>query len=329
MASAAARASSTSRTSCHGAAHSPDLPDEAALGEPVASRPEGREPGAERRNLPRRGGRVQPDVLQLVGDHVRHQRQPPGRVRIVVGADDDLVRDRRGRARRVGIQGDDPVAHRAGRDAEHPSELPATQDPDRGARRERRRRVGRRQADSEAVERVLDEVALVDRVQEVRVAVRRQFDELALRRRIPVTQGGVRAQRVAKGEELDQLVAGRRHDVEVDAIRAAVVVDVAEHQRAGRRKRREAALPLKPERHQRIDDVRDVVGCRLDPEVDHVLARHPRHRRAADVLGVRARPCGLDQPRDVARHVRRLRVPRVEGRRQLLVGADREVGHRP
>ena len=69
-------------------------------------------------------------------------------------------------------------------------------------------------------------------------------------------------------------------------------------------------------------------GIRLDPEVDDVLAGHPGHGRAADVLEPRPGPRGLDQPGDVARDVLRPRVPGMERRGQQLVGADRQIGHR-
>ena len=269
-------------------------------------------------------------MLQLVGDDVGHRGQPAAR-----------RRRRRRRRRRSGRRPTRPGSPGRGRGRPCGSRARGRRSPASGpAARPRGSpivepggsgsgRIGRTLADAEPVEGLQHEAALVDRVQQVGVAVGRGLHELLLRPRVPVAQRGVGPQRVAEREQLGELVTRRRHDVEVDAERRPVVVHVAEHQGPGRREGGEPALPLEPEREQRVGDLRDLVRVGLDAEVDDVLARHPGHRRAADVLGDRPGPRGRDQAGDVERDVPRARIPRVERRGQPLVGADRELGHRP
>ena len=267
-----------------------DLADEPPLREPVLGRPERRQPGPQRGVLPGGRGGIEAHVLQLVRDDVAPLAQPPRGVDIVIAAHDQLVRDGRGRAGRVRVERDDPVAHRPRRDREHPAELAAAHDPDRGAGWQRDGAVRRRAADPGPVQRVEDEVGLARRVQLVQPAVGRLVDDPPLGLGVRLAQRGVRAQRLAERDELGELPAGRRHDVEVDPVRLARRgLDRAGEHRPGRRERGDAALAAEAERQERVGDRRDVVRVRLDAEVEDVLARQPRHRRAADVLDDRPR----------------------------------------
>ena len=82
------------------------------------------------------------DVLQLVGHDVAATGQPQRGADVVVGADHQLVGDGRARAVDVGVEDRDAVAHRPGGLGEHPAELAATEDADRGGRQDRLRRMG-------------------------------------------------------------------------------------------------------------------------------------------------------------------------------------------
>ena len=262
----------------------PHLADEAPLGEPVLRGAEGGEPGAQRRSLCRGGGGPDADVLQLVGDDVAQRTEAAGGIDVVIAPDDELVRHGRRRAARVRVERDDPVAHRARREREHPAQLAAAHDPDRGARRHRRGAVGRWLPDAEPVQRVEDEPALARRVQAVGLAVRCRVDDPPLRLGVRVAERVVRAQGLAERDELGQLPAGRGHDVEMDRVRAPVVDDGAREHRPRRRERGDALLAAEAEREDPLADRGDVVRVRLDAEVHEVLARESRHRRGSDVL---------------------------------------------
>ena len=131
-------ASSTPRTSRHGAAHSPisRMNRRSASRSWVASsarQPRAQRAPARRPRRPRRGPRAPARRSRR-----RSSRPAAGRRRRRRSAPTiDLVGDRRRRAVRVGVEGDDPVAHRARREPEHPAQLAAAQDPDRRARRQR------------------------------------------------------------------------------------------------------------------------------------------------------------------------------------------------
>ena len=79
------------------------------------------------------------DVLQLVGDDGAPLGQPERRTDVVVGADDELVGDGGAGAVDVGVEDRDAVAHRPGRLGEHPAQLAAAEDADRGGRQDGRR----------------------------------------------------------------------------------------------------------------------------------------------------------------------------------------------
>ena len=121
-----------------GGGRQPEAGHEAALGEPVLRHAEG---AAARADGDARGldgvDERSVDVLQLVG----HDGAAAGQLR---RAHDGVVRgghhpvgDRCGRAVRVRVKDGNPVAHRLRRAAEHQAQLPASEDADGGAGRDR------------------------------------------------------------------------------------------------------------------------------------------------------------------------------------------------
>ena len=64
------------------------------------------------------------------------------RVRVGVGGAQVGVGDLAGGTRGVGVEHDDPVAHRPGADGEHPAQLPSAQDAERGAGQDHERSRG-------------------------------------------------------------------------------------------------------------------------------------------------------------------------------------------
>ncbi len=305
-----------------------DVADEPPLRQPVLGGAQRGQAGAQRRQLAGGSGRLEAHVLQLVRDDVAHRRQAPRGLHVVVPAHDDLVGDGGGGAGRVRVQGDQPVAHGARREPQHPAQLPAAQHADGGAGRERRRRVGRTPADPEAVQRIDHEVALAQRVQLTRVARPGLGHDPLLGRGVGVAQRRVGTEGVPEPHLLAQLPAGRRHHVAVDAERRAVVDHEAREHRPGRRERGEASLAAEPEREQRLDQERDLVRRRLDPQVHHVLAGQAGDGGAADVLHDGARPRRRDQAGELARDLDRPRIPRLVRGREALVGTDGQVRHR-
>ena len=305
-----------------------DVADEPPLRQPVLGGAQRGQAGAQRGQLAGGRGRLEAHVLQLVGDDVAHRRQATRGLHVVVPPHDDLVGDGGGGAGRVRVEGDQPVAHGAGREPQHPAQLPAAQDADGGSRREGRRRVGRTPPDPEAVQRIDHEVALAQRVQLTRVALPGLGHDPLLGRGVGIAERRVGAEGVPEQHLLAQLPAGRRHHVAVDAERRAVVVHETGEHRPGRRERGEAPLAAEPEREQRVDQERDLVRRRLDPEVHDVLAGQAGDGGAADVLHDGARPRRRDQAGDLARDLDRPRVPRVVRGREALVGTDGQVRHR-
>ena len=96
--------------------------------------------GDDERKAPRPDGDLRVDriddrrrhVFEFVRHDVGQVGEPERRPDIVVRAHDDPVRHRGGRAIGVGVEHDDAIAHGPRGEAEHPSELAATEDADRG-----------------------------------------------------------------------------------------------------------------------------------------------------------------------------------------------------
>ena len=99
------------------------------------------EPRADRYPLDGGADDVEREVLKLVRDDVGVLRQVQRRLDVVVGTDNDPIRDRGGGTVGIGVEDHDPVAHRAGRKPEHPPELAAAEDADRGRGEDRLRMV--------------------------------------------------------------------------------------------------------------------------------------------------------------------------------------------
>ena len=116
--------------------------EESALGQPVLRARERMQSRAQRPASRDGLGRGEPDVLELVGDDVALLGQAHGRLDVVVGRDDVLVGNARCRATGIGVENGDAVAERAGRQRQHPPQLAATEDADRGANGDRAGRVG-------------------------------------------------------------------------------------------------------------------------------------------------------------------------------------------
>ena len=121
----------------------PGALDEPALGDAVVGHDQRPVPGPDRdeRLDGRHDGRR--DVLQLVGDDGAAAGQAERGADVVVRADHQLVGDRCAGAIDVRVEDRDAVAHRAGGLREHPAELAATEDADRGGRQDRRADGGR------------------------------------------------------------------------------------------------------------------------------------------------------------------------------------------
>ncbi len=81
-------------------------------------------------------------MLELVGHDIRVRCELERRVGVVVGTDHDPVRDRGGRTLGIGVEHDDPVAHRTGREPQHAAQLTAAENADHCRRKERRGRLG-------------------------------------------------------------------------------------------------------------------------------------------------------------------------------------------
>ena len=305
-----------------------DVADEPPLRQPVLGGPQRGQAGAQRGQLAGGSRRLEAHVLQLVRDDVAHRGQATRGLHVVVAPHDDLVGDGRGGAGRVRVEGDQPVAHGARREPQHPAQLPAAQHADGGSRREGRRRVGGTPADPEAVQRIDHEVALAQRVQLARVALPGLGHDPLLGRGVGIAERRVGAKGVPEQHLLAQLPAGRRHHVAVDAVRRAFVVHETGQHRPGRRERGETSLAAEPEREQRLDQGRDLVRHRLDPQVHDVLAGQARDGGAADVLHDGAGPRRRDQAGDLAGDLDRPRVPRLVRGREALVGTDGQVRHR-
>ena len=82
-------------------------------------------------------------MLELVGDDGTAAGQLGGAVHGVIRRHHDAVGDRCGRAVGIRVEDRQPVAHRARREPQHPPQLPAAQDPERGAGGDRVAGAGR------------------------------------------------------------------------------------------------------------------------------------------------------------------------------------------
>ena len=114
----------------------PQASNEATFGEPILGHPQGACPGTNR-DAGRLHGvdKRRVDVLQLVGYDGAALGQLDRALHRVVGGDHDAIGDRGRRTVWVRVKDGDPVAHRAGREPQHSPQLPAAEDPDRGAGR--------------------------------------------------------------------------------------------------------------------------------------------------------------------------------------------------
>ena len=110
---------------------------EPAFGDPVLGADQRVATGTDRPAELEGANHVGRHVLEFVGHDGGDVGQPHGRADVVVRAQDDLVGDGRRRAVRIGIEHGHPVAQRAGRLGEHPTELAPAQDPDDRRRRDR------------------------------------------------------------------------------------------------------------------------------------------------------------------------------------------------
>ncbi len=111
--------------------------DESALGQPVLGHDQRPVPGPDRDDGRNGLDDRRRDVLELVGHDGARIGQAKRRPDVVVGADDELVGDRRRGTVRIRVEDRHPIAHRAGRHPEHPPELAAAEDADDGRRLDR------------------------------------------------------------------------------------------------------------------------------------------------------------------------------------------------
>ena len=111
--------------------------DEAPLGEPVLGDHQRTTAGPDRHARVERVDHLRRDVLELVGDDVAHARpsRSAASTSSYVPRMSESATDGR-RAVRVRVEDRDPVAHRPRREAEHATELTATEDADRRRRQD-------------------------------------------------------------------------------------------------------------------------------------------------------------------------------------------------
>ena len=223
--------------------------DEPPLGEAVLGHDQRVAAGPDRPGRVDRADDVGGDVFELVGHDRAPFRQPLGGTDIVIRGEDQLVGDDGSRTVRVRVEDRDPIAHGPGRDGQHPAELAAAQDADRG------RRIDRRRVVAQIREHGRDPGLLAERVLERAVDV--VGDDLGLERGVLRQAFGIGAQGIPEGQVALQL--GRPGlDVAVDAQRDPVLVDRADEHGPRRRPRVRTGLRLEPQAVEHLDDGRDV-----------------------------------------------------------------------
>ncbi len=290
--------------------------EEPPLGDPVLGDMQRQPSGPDGPQLIDRIDDLGRDVLELIGHDVAQARESKRRPDVVIGTDDDPIRDAGSGAIGIGVEDDDAVAHRSGGEADHPTELAPAEDADRGRRRDRP------PLDAELAMDVGDPGLLA-----VGVLMRLDgpaFDDPGLQRGVTLDEGRVGEQRVAERHVAVQLLAVWQ-DVAMDPELGPGTDDRSDEHRPAGRPWIGPRLTPEPQlvEHRRHDG--DVIGGRRDREVDDALAWKPRDRGAADVLDDEVRAPLVDQLGDGRRDLQRPGVPRFDRRDPSLVRSDRWV----